>query len=62
MMRLPTVKFVPGLMGAIAAFIALKLVFWADSLLFELLVFLGAYALVAFIVDLAMVRYGTEED
>lgn len=51
-------RFVPGLLGAIAAFVVLKLLSWVGSLSLELLVFLGTYAAVAVSVDTALKRYG----
>lgn len=52
-------RFVPGLLGAVAAFVVLRLLSWVGSLTFELLVFLGTYAAVAVSVDAALKRYGS---
>ena len=52
------IKFVPGLMAAIAAFIILKLFGWVGSLSTQILLFFGTYGVVVFVVDAAMKRYG----
>ncbi len=52
------VRFVPGLLGAIVAYLVLKLVSWAASLPLEFVLFLATYAGVAVSVDMAMNRYG----
>jgi hypothetical protein len=52
------IKFVPGLIAAIAAFIILKLFGWVGSLSTQILLFFGTYGVVVFVVDAAMKRYG----
>jgi ABC-type maltose transport system permease subunit len=52
------IKFVPGLIAAIAAFIILKLFGWVGSLSTQILLFFGTYVVVVFLVDAAMKRYG----
>ncbi len=52
------IKFVPGLIAAIAAFIILKLFGWVGSLSTQILLFFGTYGVVVFVVDTAMKRYG----
>ena len=52
------IKFVPGLIAAIAAFIILKLFGWVGSLSTQILLFFGTYVVVVFIADAAMKRYG----
>ena len=52
------IKFVPGLIAAIAAFIILKLFGWVGSLSTQILLFFGTYGVVVFVVDVAMKRYG----
>ncbi len=57
------IKFVPGLIAAIAAFIILKLFGWVGSLSTQILLFFGTYGVVVFVVDAAMKRYGdTKKD
>jgi hypothetical protein len=52
------IKFVPGLIAAIAAFIILKLFGWVGSLSTQIQLFFGTYVVVVFLVDAAMKRYG----
>ena len=52
------IKFVPGLIAAIAAFIILKLFGWVGSLSTQILLFFGTYVVVVFVVDAAMMQYG----
>ncbi len=57
------IKFVPGLIAAIAAFIILKLFGWVGSLSTHIILFFGTYGVVIFVVDAAMKRYGkTKKD
>jgi len=51
-------RYIPGLAGALAAFVALKLVGLVGSLGIQLLVFLATYGVVFFAVDSALTRYG----
>jgi len=48
---------VPGLTGALAGFVALKLLAWM-GVGYQLLVFLLTYLIVSVLVDQAMRRYG----
>ena len=52
------IKFVPGLVAAIAAFIILQLFGWIGSLSTQILLFFGTYGVIVFVVDAAMKRYG----
>ncbi len=52
------IKFIPGFIAAVAAFIVLKLFGWVGSLSTQILLFFGTYAVVIFVVDTAMKRYG----
>lgn len=55
------IRFLPGFVAAIAAYVALKLLGWMkQSLSFEILLFFGSYVVVALIVDKAMKKYGVE--
>lgn len=51
------VRHVPGLTGAIAAFVVLKLLGWT-GLGYQLAAFVGTYLVVSALVDQAMRRYG----
>lgn len=55
------IKFVPGLIAAIAAFIVLKLTAWIGSLWFQVLVFFGVYIFVAISVEIGMRRYSQKQ-
>ena len=55
------IRFIPGFVAAIAAYIVLKLVGWATSLSLQTLIFLGTYVVVALIVDYMMKRYGDQQ-
>ena len=56
------VRFLPGFVAAIAAYMALKLIGWVrQSLSFEILLFFGTYVVVTVIVDAAMKRYGEKK-
>ena len=57
----PLIRFMPGLVGALSAYVVLKLIGWAASLSFEFLAFAGTYVVVTVSIDLALRRYGTEE-
>jgi hypothetical protein len=52
------IKFVPGLIAALAAFVVLKLFGWVGSLSTQIFLFFGTYVVVVFVVDAAMKRYG----
>lgn len=51
------VRFIPGLIAAIAAFIAIKLLAWALSLTMQLVIFFGVYIVVMFMIDAALRNY-----
>jgi len=53
-------KYIPGLIGAIAAYLGLKFIGWVAGLSFgvQIVVFLVIYFVVAFSVDKAMSQYG----
>ena len=51
-------RHVPGIVAALAAFIALKLVSLVGSLALQFLVFFAVYLAVSFSVDAALTRYG----
>ena len=56
------IRFLPGFVAAIAAYLALKLVGWlTPSLSFEILLFFGTYVVVTVIVDAAMKKYGEKK-
>jgi len=56
------VRFIPGFVAAVAAYVVLKLLGWAGgSLSFEILLFFGTYAAVTLIVDTAMKKYGVDK-
>lgn len=52
------IKFVPGFVGATAAYVVLKLLGWLQSVSLEALVFFGTYLVVTISVHVAMRRYG----
>jgi len=52
------IKFVPGFIAAIVAFIVLKLVALVGSLWLQIVVFCGVYLIVAVFAEIAMARYG----
>jgi hypothetical protein len=56
-------KFLPGLIAALAAYIALKVLGFLGvaSLEVEILVFFIVYAIVAVIADKAMIAYGMRD-
>lgn len=51
------IKYLPGLIAAITAFLAIKLSAWALSVTAEALVFLFIYIAVTLVVDAAIRRY-----
>jgi len=52
------IRFIPGFVAAIAAYIVIKLVGWATSLSLQILIYLVTYVAVAVIVDYMMKHYG----
>lgn len=52
------IRFLPGLVGALVAFVAAKLAALLDSAPVEVSVFVIAYAVVTYAVDASMRRYG----
>ena len=52
------IKFVPGFIAAIVAFVALKLISLVGSLWLQIVVFFGIYLFVAIFAEVAMTRYG----
>ena len=57
----PLIRFLPGVVGALSAYVVLKLIGWAASLSIELLAFAGTYLVVTVAIDLGLRRYGKEE-
>ncbi len=55
------IRFLPGLIGAIAAYVAAKLTALLASLPAEIGAFVIAYAVVTYAVDASMRRYGKSE-
>jgi len=51
------VRFIPGIIAAIAAFLAMKLLAWALSLTAQLVIFFGVYIVVILVVDAALKRF-----
>ena len=52
------IKFVPGLIAAVIAFVVLKLVALVGSLWLQIVAFFGVYLFVAIFAEIAMTRYG----
>ena len=52
------VRFIPGLLAAIAGFLVIKLSAWAFSLTAEILIFVTIYIAITLIIDAALKRYG----
>ena len=52
------IKYVPGFIAAVAAYLILKVFGWIESLSTEILLFFGTYLIVAVIADVAMKQYG----
>jgi hypothetical protein len=54
------VKLIPGLIAAIVAFVALRIIamFRFDSLAVDAIVFFGIYLITAYLADRAMAAYG----
>jgi hypothetical protein len=55
---LSLIKFVPGFIAAVVAFVVLKLVALVGSLWLQIVVFFGVYLFVAIFAEIAMTRYG----
>lgn len=51
-------KYIPGVMGAVAGFITLQLVAWFNNWSYELASFIAVYLFVTISLELALVRYG----
>ena len=51
-------KYIPGVLGAIAGFITLLFVRWFDNWSLEFAAFIAAYLFVAISLDQALVSYG----
>lgn len=52
------IRFVPGLAGAIAAYVVLIFTDWIQSGAIRAAIFFGVYLFVTFAVDKAMTQYG----
>ena len=52
------IKFVPGFIAAVIAFVVLKLVALVGSLWLQIVAFFGVYLFVAIFAEIAMTRYG----
>jgi membrane protein implicated in regulation of membrane protease activity len=59
---LSLIKFVPGFIAAIVAFVALKVTALVGSLWLQILAFLGVYLFVAIFAEIAMTRYGQRQE
>jgi hypothetical protein len=55
------IKFIPGIAGAAAAYIVLKIFGWIQSLSFEMILFFCTYLIVTVVVDIAMKKYGEKK-
>jgi hypothetical protein len=51
------IRFIPGLVGALAAYVAMALIDWIDSGWFHTAVFFGIYLFVTIAIDRAMSGY-----
>jgi hypothetical protein len=51
-------KYIPGFVGAIIAFVVLKLVSWFNSVALQAFLFLTAYGVVVVGLEKGMKRYG----
>ena len=54
------IRFIPGIIEAIAACIAIKLLAWALSLTAQLLIFFGVYIVIMLAVDAALKNYSKQ--
>lgn len=52
------IRFVPGLAGAVVAYVVLIFTSWIQSMPIRAAIFFGVYLFVAFAVDKAMTQYG----
>ena len=50
-------RFVPGLIGALASYVAMVLIDWINNGWIQTVVFFGVYLFVTIAVDKAMTRY-----
>jgi hypothetical protein len=55
------IKFIPGIAGATAAYLVLKIFGWIQSFSFEILLFFCTYLIVTVGVDIAMKKYGEKK-
>lgn len=55
------VRFIPGVIAAIAAYLSLIFLAWIPSVVLRFLLFLGIYLVVAFVMDDALKGYGKRE-
>jgi len=51
-------KYIPGILGAVAGFITLQLTSWFNNWSYEIAVFIAVYLFVTVSLDMALVRYG----
>ena len=51
-------RYIPGFVAAIIAFVVLKLVSWMDSTALQAFIFLASYGVVAVGIEKGMKRYG----
>lgn len=51
------IKFIPGLIGAITAFIGLPFISWFNSWGLEFVAYIAAYLFVTVSLDTALIRY-----
>ncbi len=56
------IRFVPGLIGALASYIALVLIDWINNGWLHMVIFFGVYLVVTVVVDKAMTRYRQRPD
>ena len=52
------IRFLPGIAGAVAAYVALIFTLWLESAWIHAVVFFGVYVVVTFAIDKAMKQYG----
>lgn len=55
------IKYVPGFVAAIVAFVVLKLVSWIDAVALQAFLFLAAYGVVMVGLEKGMKRYGAHK-
>lgn len=56
------IRFIPGLIGALASYVALVLIDWINNGWIHTVIFFGVYLLVTVVVDKAMTRYRQSPD